>query len=76
MWGLLKSKKIVLLFCGILCAVGLDVGINTAIPKLMMERCGLPLHEAGMGTSLYFLARTIGALAVPSSWHTPSRPIS
>ncbi len=62
-WGLLKSKKILLLFCGILCTVGLDVGINTAIPKLMMERCGLPLHEAGFGTSLYFFARTVGALA-------------
>ncbi len=62
-WGLLKNAKIVLLFCGILCTVGLDVGINTAIPKLMMERCGLPLHEAGFGTSLYFFARTLGALA-------------
>lgn len=62
-WGLLKNPKIVLLFCGILCTVGLDVGINTAIPKLMMERCGLPLHEAGFGTSLYFFARTLGALA-------------
>ena len=62
-WSLLKNKKILLLFCGILCAVGLDVGINTAIPKLMMERCGLPLHEAGFGTSLYFFARTVGALA-------------
>lgn len=62
-WGLLKNTKIVLLFCGILCTVGLDVGINTAIPKLMMERCGLPLHEAGFGTSLYFFARTLGALA-------------
>lgn len=62
-WDLLKSKKILLLFCGILATVGLDVGINTAIPKLMMERCGLPLHEAGFGTSLYFLARTIGTFA-------------
>ena len=60
---LLGNKKILMLFCGILCAVGLDVGINTAIPKLMMERCALPLHEAGFGTSLYFFARTIGALA-------------
>lgn len=62
-WTLLKSKKILLLFCGILATVGLDVGINTAIPKLMMERCDLPLHEAGFGTSLYFFARTIGAFA-------------
>lgn len=60
---LLANKTILLLFCGILCTVGLDVGINTAIPKMMMERCGLPVHEAGFGTSLYFLARTVGALA-------------
>lgn len=62
-WALLKSKKTLLFFCGILATVGLDVGINTAIPKLMMERCDLPLHEAGFGTSLYFFARTIGAFA-------------
>lgn len=61
--GLLGNRTILLLFCGILCTVGLDVGINTAIPKLMMERCGLPVHEAGLGTSLYFFARTVGALA-------------
>ena len=62
-WALLRRGKIFLLFCGILAAVGLDVGINTAIPHLMMERADLPLHEAGFGTSLYFLARTAGALA-------------
>ena len=62
-WQLLKSRKILLLFTGIICTVGLDVGINTAIPKLLMERCALPLDEAGFGTSLYFFARTVGALA-------------
>ena len=60
---LLGNRTILLLFCGILATVGLDVGINTAIPKLMMERCTLPVHEAGLGTSLYFFARTAGALA-------------
>jgi fucose permease len=41
--------------------VGLDVGLNTSIPKFIMERTGLPLEKAGLGTSLYFAARTIGA---------------
>jgi len=28
-----------------------------------MERCGIPLERAGLGTSLYFVARTVGAFA-------------
>lgn len=61
-FGLLKDKTILLLFLGILFVVGVDVGMNTATPKFLMERAGLPLEKAGLGTSLYFAARTIGAL--------------
>jgi fucose permease len=50
-----------MLFLGILFVVGVDVGLNTTIPKLLQERCHLPLGEAGYGTSLYFIARTLGA---------------
>lgn len=60
---LMKNKKIFMLFLGILCLVGIDVGLNTTIPKLLMERLELPLQEAGLGTSLYFAARTIGTFA-------------
>lgn len=59
--SLFKDKYIVSLFLGILFIVGIDVGLNTSIPKLLMERTGMSLAEAGLGTSLYFAARTIGS---------------
>lgn len=61
--SLFKDKYIVSLFLGILFIVGIDVGLNTSIPKLLMERTDMPLSEAGLGTSLYFAARTIGSFA-------------
>jgi FHS family L-fucose permease-like MFS transporter len=61
-FSLLKDKSILLLFLGILFVVGVDVGMNMATPKFLMERIGMPLEQAGLGTSLYFAARTAGAL--------------
>jgi fucose permease len=46
-----------------MCHVGLDVGINVTAPKLLVERMGMALTEAGMATSVYFLFRTFGCLA-------------
>lgn len=59
-FGLLKDRTILLLFLGIVFAVGIDVGLNTTIPKFLMDRCNILLEKAGLGTSLYFVARTIG----------------
>lgn len=59
--SLCKDARIRMLFLGILCIVGIDVGLNTTIPKLLMEKLDMPLQEAGLGTSLYFAARTGGA---------------
>jgi fucose permease len=59
-FGLLKDSVILMLFLGILLLVGIDVGLNTTLPKFLMERTDLPLERAGLGTSLYFAARTIG----------------
>jgi FHS family L-fucose permease-like MFS transporter len=59
-FSLLKDRTILLLFLGILAVVGIDVGLNTTIPKFLMERCGILLDQAGLGTSLYFIARTTG----------------
>ena len=59
-FGLLKDKTILMLFLAIVFVVGVDVGLNTTIPKFLMERCGILLEKAGLGTSLYFVARTIG----------------
>ena len=60
-FGLLKDKTILILFLGIVFVVGVDVGLNTTIPKFLMERCNILLEKAGLGTSLYFIARTIGS---------------
>ena len=60
----LLGKPIVLLsFIGIICHVGIDVGTNTTAPKIMSERVGMTLTEAGFATSLYFIFRTIGSLS-------------
>ena len=59
--GLLKDKTIFLLFLGIVFVVGVDVGLNTAAPKILMERCGLNSITAGYGPSVYFAFRTAGA---------------
>ena len=59
---LLGHPFVLLCFLGIMCHVGLDVGTNTTAPKLLMERQGLSLEEAGMATSIYFIFRTAGCL--------------
>lgn len=57
---LLGRPFILLCFIGIMCHVGIDVGTNTTAPKIIMERIGLPLEEAGFATSVYFIFRTAG----------------
>ena len=59
---LLGRPFILLCFLGIVCHVGIDVGTNTTAPKLLMERVGMTLDEAGFATSLYFIFRTAGCL--------------
>ncbi len=59
-FALLKDKTILMFFLGILFVVGIDVGLNITIPKFLMERCDILLDQAGLGTSLYFIARTTG----------------
>ena len=57
---LLGRPFILLCFLGNMCHVGIDVGTNTTAPKIIMERLGLPLEEAGFATSVYFIFRTAG----------------
>ena len=61
-FSLLGDKTILLLFFGIMAHVGLDVGINTTAPKLLMERLNIDLATAGYATSFYFIFRTAGCL--------------
>ena len=70
---LLGDPVIILLFLGIICHVGVDVGVNTCAPKIMMERMSLPLADAALATSVYFLFRTVGCLTgslILAKWET------
>lgn len=63
---LLGKPFVFLCFLGIMCHVGIDVGANTTAPKIIMERHGLPLEDAVIATSVYFVFRTLGCLL--GSW--------
>ena len=70
---LLGDPVIILLFLGIICHVGVDVGVNTCAPKIMMERIGVPLADAALATSVYFMFRTVGCLTgslILAKWET------
>ena len=60
---LLGKPFILFSFLGIMCHVGIDVGTNTTAPKILMERIGMTLADAGFATSLYFIFRTLGCLS-------------
>lgn len=61
--SLLGNKTILLSFLGIMCHVGVDVGLNVTAPKILMERVGLTLDAASFGTFIYFVFRTLGCLS-------------
>lgn len=60
---MLGDPTVLILFLGIVSHVGIDVGVNTCAPKIIIERLGLPLSEAAIATSVYFLFRTLGCLS-------------
>jgi fucose permease len=62
-FALLGDKLIFFSFLGIMCHVGIDVGINVTAPKILIERLGMTLADAGYATSIYFLFRTIGCFS-------------
>ncbi len=62
-FNLLADPVIRRYFTAILLIVGIDVGLNVTLPKFLMEIMALPLEKAGLATSLYFAARTIGTFA-------------
>ncbi|UYQ94163.1 MFS transporter [Chitinophaga horti] len=59
-FALLGDPKIFLYFLGILTLVGIDVGLNVSGPKILMERTGMELKEAGYIASVYFVFKTAG----------------
>lgn len=60
-FALLKNPTILLLFFGIFFAVAIDVGTNFVSSKIMINRYGWSVAEAGMAPQVYFICRTIGA---------------
>lgn len=61
--ALLKDGRICALFVSVVMLVGFDVGMNVRIPAHLEQICGMSLEKAGMGSSVYFLGKTLGAFA-------------
>ena len=63
-FALLKDKKILMVFIGILVLVGVDVGLNATLPKYLMEKCP-SITEISQADQLksyyYFIVRALGA---------------
>jgi fucose permease len=63
-FALLKDKKILMFFIGILILVGVDVGLNATLPKYLIEKCS-SITEISQADQLksyfYFIVRAIGA---------------
>lgn len=59
---LIVDKYILLLFVGIVFIVGIDVGLNVYIPKVLLEK-GNDFTFAGLGVSAYFLSKILGTFA-------------
>lgn len=62
-FALLGDGIVLLSFLGIMCHVGIDVGLNVTAPKILQERLDMSLADAGFATSVYFLFRTVGCLS-------------
>ena len=61
-FALLKDKRILMFFIGILVLVGVDVGLNATLPKYLNEKCGIDIsHADQLKSYFYFIVRAIGA---------------
>lgn len=58
---LYKDRYILSLFFAIFFFIGIDVGLNTTIPRYLLASPGVKLEIAGLGTSFYFVARMLGS---------------
>jgi fucose permease len=65
-FSLLKDKKILMFFIGILVLVGVDVGLSATLPKYLMEKCPTIAdisHADQLKSYYYFIVRALGAFA-------------
>ena len=54
--ALLGNPFILLMFVGIMCHVGIDVGTNTTAPKILMERLGVDIHAAAFAKKFFVVS--------------------
>lgn len=59
--ALLKNKTLLALFIGMFFVVATDVGANFISSKIMLQRYGWSLDEAGTAQVVYYTCRTLGA---------------
>ena len=60
--AMLKHPYVCAMTVGILFSVGADVGFSVAIPEYLRNVYKVDLNRAGMGPTVYFVAKTIAAL--------------
>ena len=58
---MLKNPYVLAMTVGILFSVGADVGFSVAIPEYLQNVYKVDLNRAGMGPTVYFVAKTIAA---------------
>lgn len=59
--GMLRHPYVLAMTVGILFSVGADVGFSVAIPEYLKNVYKVDLNRAGMGPTVYFVAKTIAA---------------
>ena len=59
--AMLRNPYVAAMTIGILFSVGADVGFSVAIPEYLQNVYKVDLNRAGMGPTVYFVAKTIAA---------------
>ena len=62
-FAMLKEPYVAAMTVGILFSVGADVGFSVAIPEYLKNVYKVDVNVAGMGPTVYFVAKTIAAIA-------------
>ena len=60
-FAMMKNPYVAAMTVGILFSVGADVGFSVAIPEYLQNVYKVDLNRAGMGPTVYFVAKTIAA---------------
>lgn len=58
--ALLGDGRILALALGVFAAVAADVGFNVGVPDVLNKAYGLDKNAAGMGPTVFFIAKTLG----------------